>query len=106
VVNLFLHHFQDAPLRALLADIAAHCDRMLACEPRRAGVAWIGSHLIGLLGVNAVTREDAVLSVQAGFCGQEISALWPTTTPAWHLREHAAGLFSHLFTARRAGLAP
>jgi hypothetical protein len=105
LANLFLHHFHDAPLRSLLADIAASSDRVLACEPRRAGLAWAGSHLIGLLGVNAVTREDAVLSVQAGFCAQEISDLWPAANPTWCLREAPAGLFSQVFSAQRLGLA-
>jgi hypothetical protein len=106
VVNLFLHHFQDAPLLGLLADIAGSADRVLVCEPRRAGMAWLGSHLIGLLGVNAVTREDAVLSVQAGFCAQEISDLWPAANPTWCLREYPAGLFSQVFSAQRLVLAP
>lgn len=101
LANLFLHHFSDPPLRALLRDIASSADRVLACEPRRAGVAWLGSHLVGALGVNAVTREDAVLSVQAGFCAQEISNLWPAANPTWCLREYPAGLFSHVFSAQR-----
>lgn len=106
LVNLFLHHFQDASLRALLADVAASTDRLLACEPRRARLAWAGSHLIGLLGVNAVTREDAVLSVQAGFCAQELSALWPAANATWCLSEYPAGLFSQVFSAQRQGLPP
>jgi hypothetical protein len=105
LVNLFLHHFHDAPLLSLLTDVAASSDRVLACEPRRARLAWAGSHLIGLLGVNAVTRTDAVLSVQAGFCAQEISDLWPAGNPAWCLREYPAGLFSQVFSAQRRGLA-
>jgi hypothetical protein len=41
-----------------------------------------------------------VLSVRAGFSGRELSALWPKGD--WLLEERHAGLFSHLFTARRA----
>jgi hypothetical protein len=106
LVNLFLHHFDDAPLQGLLAAMAASADHVLACEPRRAHLAWLGSHLIGVLGVNAVTREDAVLSVQAGFAAQEISNLWPAANPTWCLREYPAGLFSQVFSAQRLGLAP
>ncbi|NVO05351.1 MAG: methyltransferase domain-containing protein [Rhodoferax sp.] len=94
LANLFLHHFHDAALLGLLTDLAASSDRVLACEPRRAPLAWAGSKLIGLLGVNAVTRSDAVLSVQAGFCAQELSNLWPAANPTWCLREYPAGLFS------------
>jgi hypothetical protein len=104
IVNLFFHHFQDAALAQLLSAVAASADRVLACEPRRARLAWAGSHLIGLLGVDAVTRSDAVLSVQAGFRAQELSNLWPAANPTWCLREYPAGLFSQVFSAQRVEL--
>ena len=121
IANLFLHHFDAAPLARLLAAVATRSRCFLACEPRRAGVALVASHLVGLIGANAVTRADAVLSVHAGFRGQEISALWPASAAtadgpgdpgrasAWTLAEHSAGLFSHCFRAERrvaAGRAP
>ena len=121
IANLFLHHFDAAPLARLLAAAAARSRCFLACEPRRAGVALVGSHVVGLIGANAVTRADAVLSVHAGFRGQEISALWPAGvalaggpggsggSAGWTLAEHPAGLFSHCFRAERhiaAGRAP
>jgi len=102
VANLFLHHFKGADLALLLAAVAASTDHFLACEPRRAWLAWAGSHLIGALGVNAVTREDAVLSVHAGFRDQELSSSWPASTHNWALAEYSAGLFSHCFVASRA----
>ncbi|MDC8773047.1 class I SAM-dependent methyltransferase [Roseateles albus] len=102
---LFLHHFEGDPLDRLLAAVASRSDRFFAYEPRRSSMALLGSHLVGVLGANAVTREDAVLSVQAGFRGEEISAIWPRgTTSAWNTREFAAGMFSHCFSARRAGI--
>ncbi len=101
VANLFLHHFEPAPLQRLLAGIAGACDAFFACEPRRAPLALAGSHLIGALGVNAVTREDAVLSVHAGFRGTELGALWPADAADWKLREFGAGLFSHCLLAQR-----
>jgi hypothetical protein len=69
-------------------------------------VPLLGSYLIGLIGANAVTREDAVLSVRAGFAGNELSALWPVEHGGWNLREYAAGLFSHCFLATRGRAAP
>ncbi|MBW4049097.1 MAG: hypothetical protein HIU89_14560 [Proteobacteria bacterium] len=103
VTNLFLHHFQGQQLTSLLQAVAARCHHFLACEPRRARFALIGSHLIGALGANAVTRQDAVLSVRAGFQSLELSKLWPVLDRTWTLQEDAAGLFSHCFTAVRAG---
>lgn len=101
VANLFLHHFEGQQLAALLTAIEARTRCFLACEPRRARLALAGSHLVGAIGANAVTREDAVLSVHAGFRGQELGAAWPGQPAVWSTREYAAGLFSHCFLARR-----
>jgi hypothetical protein len=103
IANLFLHHFQGAQLAAVMQAVAERCNYFLACEPRRARFALVGSHLIGAVGVNAVTREDAVLSVHAGFQGAELSSLWPVQDATWTSRDYSAGLFSHCFTAVRNG---
>ncbi|MEP7058589.1 MAG: hypothetical protein ABI809_12540 [Caldimonas sp.] len=100
VANLFLHHFEGAQLAALIGAIAARGDRFVACEPRRSALALGGSGLVGALGANAVTREDAVLSVRAGFRDAELAALWPGADE-WRIHEGAAGLFSHCFRAER-----
>jgi hypothetical protein len=105
VANLFLHHFEDAGLAVLLGAIAARAERFCACEPHRAWLALAASRLVGAIGANRVTREDAVLSVHAGFCGNELTALWPAHGAGWHLREYKAGLFSHCFGAIRLGAA-
>jgi len=104
VANLFLHHFQDAPLASLLAAIASRSRQFFACEPRRDWLALAGSHMIGAIGANHVTREDSVLSVHAGFNGDELTALWPNQAGAWHVQEYSAGLFSHCFRAERPAL--
>jgi len=104
VANLFIHHFEGRQLAALLAAIAARTDRFLACEPRRARLALGASHLIGALGANAVTREDAVLSVRAGFRDAELTRLWPGAPEDWTLEEYPAALFSHCLRATRRGV--
>lgn len=101
MANLFIHHFDDAQLTPMLAAIAARTNVFFACEPRRAWLPLSGSHLVAFLGANAVTREDAVLSVRAGFAGDELSAHWPPEHRSWRLHEYAAGLFSHCFLAIR-----
>lgn len=101
VANLFLHHFDDGRLAALLVRAAARTDRFLACEPRRAPLALAASYLVGAIGANAVTRTDAVLSVRAGFRGSELTRLWPASGGKWQVQEHSAGLFSHFFRAVR-----
>jgi SAM-dependent methyltransferase len=99
IANLFLHHFEGQQLATLLRAIAARGDRFVACEPHRAWFPLLGSHLVGAIGANAVTRSDAVLSVRAGFRGNELAAMWPDVDTRWRVSEHPAGLFSHCFVA-------
>jgi hypothetical protein len=94
VATLFLHHFQSAALEEVLRSVAARCRAFVACEPRRNGFSWSGSHLLGLLGANEVTREDGVTSVRAGFAGEELSVLWPRSEE-WQVREYFAWPFTH-----------
>lgn len=101
VANLFMHHFEETQLAELLGAVASRSDRFFACEPRRSWPALAGSRLVGVLGANAVTRADAVLSVHAGFRATELSALWLANDTEWQLREYPAGLFSHCFFAQR-----
>jgi 2-polyprenyl-3-methyl-5-hydroxy-6-metoxy-1,4-benzoquinol methylase len=101
IANLFLHHFEDRELQQVLGAIAASAEVFVACEPRRGLRALAGSHLIGGLGANAVTRADAVLSVHAGFRERELTALWPASA-GWILQEEASGAFSHCFCATRS----
>jgi hypothetical protein len=98
--NLFIHHFSASELPRLLAGIAARSRVFLCCEPRRSPLPLAGSHLLGLLGAGPVTRQDAVLSVRAGFRAQELSDLWPDRDN-WVLHEYPAGMFSHCFLAIR-----
>ncbi|HJT43740.1 MAG TPA: class I SAM-dependent methyltransferase [Rhizomicrobium sp.] len=97
VANLFLHHLDDAALRALLALAAARAKAFVACEPRRSALALTAARLVGVLGANDVTRHDAVASVGAGFRGAELSVLWPQN--GWMLQEYSAFPFTHVFCA-------
>jgi hypothetical protein len=100
VANLFLHHFHDVSLAGMLRDIADHARLFIAVEPRRAPLPWLCSRLLWLIGCNGVTQHDAVISVRAGFSGNELSELWPDKA-AWQLTERPAWPFSHLFIAQK-----
>ncbi|MEO6138308.1 MAG: hypothetical protein ABIP11_06555 [Luteimonas sp.] len=107
IANLFVHHFAGESLTALLRGLAQHAQAFVCCEPRRSVVALAGSHLLGVIGCNAITRHDAVLSVHAGFIGSELTAIWQRSCApddTWEIRESGARLFSHLFAARRLSL--
>jgi hypothetical protein len=100
LANLFLHHFTAETLRLLFNAIAEKAELCCACEPRRGAWSLAASKMLRCIGANAVTRHDATVSVRAGFLGEELSVLWPAD-PRWRLREHCAGLFTHLFLAQR-----
>ena len=100
IANLFLHHFEDSPLRALLEQVSTRAELFVACEPRRDWLTLQASGLVGWIGCNAVTRHDAPISVRAGFADREISALWPASGD-WHTEEGPTGPFSHYFVAWR-----
>ena len=97
--NLFLHHFRDEDLQRLLALAAARADVFVAVEPRRSTIALLGARMVWFLGANRVTRHDAVASVRAGFCGDELTQLWPGR--GWHRNEDQCFPFSHCFVATK-----
>ena len=100
IANLFLHHFEDARLAELFRLISPRAKLFIAAEPRLAPWPLLCSRLLWAIGCNDVTRHDAVVSVRAGFSGEELSALWPDRQH-WRLTEHRAGAFSHLFIAQK-----
>lgn len=102
ISNLFFHQFKAEQLEKLLQSAAKSAQVIVALEPRRSWPAWLGGHLLWVIGCSAVTRHDANISIRAGFSGDELSALWPDKEN-WELTERPAGLFSHLFIARRKG---
>jgi len=100
MANQFFHQFASDALREMFRDAADVADVLIAVEPRRGFWPLLCSRLVLLAGCGAVTRFDAPVSVRAGFNGDELSALWPDQKN-WQLTERRAGLFSHLFIARR-----
>lgn len=98
--NLFLHHFECAALRYLLATAARRTQLFVAAEPRRTALAVAGSRMVWALGCNDVSRHDARVSVEAGFKDRELSDLWPPGE-AWSLDERRVGPFTHVFSAWR-----
>jgi hypothetical protein len=101
VASLFLHHFDTRQLDSLMKGIARRADAFVASEPRRDALGRVAASCIGVIGVNAVTRGDAVKSVAAGFRGNELRAAWGSSDPDWRLEEYWAFPFTHCFAAVR-----
>ncbi len=100
VANLFLHHFDDERLSALLHGVSMRARWFIACDPRRNWPTLVAASLTGLIGCNAVTVHDGRLSVRAGFRGADLSLRWPRD--GWRVREWSSGRFTHAFEAMRA----
>jgi len=101
LANLFLHHFDEAGITRLFSALARKTSSFAAAEPRRNHLAFLATQTLGLIGCHPVTRHDARVSVEAGFCGCELSTLWPAS--GWTLRERSAGPFTHFFSAQKHG---
>lgn len=103
IASLFLHHFEPRALARLLAQIASCSQALVAWEPRRCRRALLAGHALGLLGASRLTRNDALVSVRAGFRGRELSAQWNDLRHRWWFEEYRAGLFGHVFITARSG---
>jgi hypothetical protein len=98
VANLFLHHFNDTQLAAMLKRCADLCACFVAAEPHRSPLCDWFSRQLNFIGCNEVTRHDAPISVRAGFKDSELSQFWPHRGD-WRLTEKRVGLFTHFFGA-------
>jgi hypothetical protein len=98
--NLFVHHIHGADLARLFRLVSRRTRLFVACEPRRSVLSLAGSHGLRIIGCSADTHHDAVVSVRAGFRGNELSAAWPQQEK-WQLQEGRCGPFGHRFVARR-----
>ncbi len=100
ICNLFLHQFEGEELVEMLRLAMRSAKLLIALEPRRSWLSKLSGKFLWAIGCNSVTRHDAAISIRAGFSGRELSAIWPDQKN-WQLAECPAGLFSHLFIARR-----
>ncbi|HEX9048049.1 MAG TPA: class I SAM-dependent methyltransferase, partial [Verrucomicrobiae bacterium] len=100
ISNLFFHQFETAALAEMLELAAKSSQLVIALEPRRGLLPRFFGRLIWAIGCGPVTRNDARISIRAGFVNGELSALWPNKQ-RWELKERRLGLFSHQFVARR-----
>ncbi len=73
VANLFLHHFQSGQLAELGRRLPESCRMIIASEPVRHWVHRVqGQGLSVLARLSPVTRHDMLVSIDAGFMGEEL----------------------------------
>ena len=94
VANLFLHHFTPDLLATIGKQLPASCRLLIACEPARRSLhAWQGRALSALLQLSDVTRHDMLVSIQAGFLGDELPAALGLDGWKWRVSTSLLGAY-------------
>lgn len=100
VANLFLHHFENAELQNLGARLPESCRLLVACEPARRRLHSLQGHLLSaLVDLSPVTHHDMLVSIRAGFLGDELSQ--SLGLQGWQTRVSMTALGAYRFTAWR-----
>jgi hypothetical protein len=98
--NLFLHHFENDQLQNLGARLPEGCRLLIACEPARRRLHSLQGHLLSaLVDLSPVTHHDMLVSIRAGFLGDELSQA--LGLQGWQTRVSLTALGAYRFTAWR-----
>lgn len=102
IANHILHQFNDADLAALGKRIRHSPARLLILNEtaRRPLHRW-QARATALLGFNYVSRHDALASVAAGFCGQELPTLLGLRPDQWTIDTRSTWLGAYRLLAQR-----
>ena len=89
ICSQVLHHFEDAELDVVLAELHRVARRaVIVSDLRRSWFAAAGFWLVTWpMGFHAVTRHDGATSVLRGF-GSELPDVHPSTGRSAHVRQH------------------
>ncbi len=100
VANLFLHHFEKDQLKKLGARLPESCRLFIACEPARRRLHTLQGHLLSaLVDLSPVTHHDMLVSIRAGFLGDELSQALGLQD--WQTHVSMTALGAYRFTAWR-----
>ena len=85
--NLILHHFEREHLRWIGAELGRHARVIVASEPlRRRRTTALFALICRLIRAHPVTRHDGRVSIDAGFCGDELPHLLGLDPQTWRWR--------------------
>lgn len=96
IANLILHHFEDESLHALGQTLdQSGIRKIIACEPCRRPLHTYQLRAGKWIGFNHVTLHDGVVSVRAGFRGDELPNLLGLARDrwSWSVRETWMGAY-------------
>ncbi|MDF1753776.1 MAG: class I SAM-dependent methyltransferase [Verrucomicrobiales bacterium] len=98
--NLFLHHFTDDQLGEIGKRIPSRVDTLVFSEPAR----YFSHKIQGWLGFpifNHVTRHDMIVSIEAGFRGDELAEAMRLSRDEWQWQCSRSFWGAYRFEARR-----
>jgi SAM-dependent methyltransferase len=100
--SLIFHHFSDHELRNLGRQLGAHARLILACEPARLRRSQRLIRVLGpLFRANRVTMHDAIVSIAAGFCADELPRLLGLDASTWQWSCVSGPFGAYRFAATR-----
>ena len=101
VCNLFLHHFDESAL-SLIGAAASRARVIIACEPARRTLHIVqGALLAALADFGHVTGNDMLVSIRAGFSGDELPAAM-RLQGSWQHHTSSTLLGAYRWTATRS----
>lgn len=83
--NLILHQFEDGVLADLGGQWRERARLLIFCEPARAALHLAQLPLARLAGINYVSRHDARVSIEGGFCERELPRLLGVDAAPWRV---------------------
>lgn len=99
--NLILHQFEDAVIAQLGHHWRNTARLLIFCEPARRQLHLRQLPLARLAGINYVSRHDARVSIEGGFCGHELSQLLGLDPSSWRVEVRQTFLGAYRMVAVR-----
>ena len=99
--NMILHQFDSATLAKIGKQLNEHATLLVFNETARSRLSLILLPLTRLLGTNYVSNHDARVSVESGFCGDELPKLLGLDPCRWTWSTHKTLLGAYRFVGIR-----
>lgn len=104
IANLILHHFEADELAELGQRLPESARLLIAAEPARFRFHQIqGGLFCRLMGLHYVTRHDMMISIRAGFRGDELASALSLGAP-WQAWSSSRPFGAYRFEARKSAV--
>lgn len=101
IANHILHQFSESDLERIGTRLGSTTRLLLLNEPARRSLHLWQARLAFVLGMNYVSRHDALTSIRAGFLGDELPSLLGLSPGHWEWQTRTTALGAYRVVARR-----